>query len=346
MITQTSEGLWEDFQSLSHPPDSGEIPVYTTGVAFNGYRIARNVEGQPCFLIEAAGEGSLVAPRLQHLRILPNARCELKGKDGELTTRRLTVLEPVDVEHRLARFLVNVYLTVALEAGPRPSPEKVQVLLGKVADLFRRLGTTPRTTAQGLWTELFLISSSEDALLTARAWHDDFGDRWDFADGMLRLEAKSSGSTGDRRHHFTHAQLCPAEELEVWIVSLWAVRGESAVTIGQLLDQLRDRLRGSPDLISRIERIVVSAAGEAASEMFSEAFEPSVAAASAQLVSARDVPKPTCEQSPGVMRVEFLSDVSFGRTMSPSKLMHREDLIGGMCRGLVSVSSGGDARDG
>lgn len=337
----SSESFWELFESLPTPTGTEES-VYSASEESGGYRIARNIHDQPCLLIKSEYEAGLVPPRLRHLRILPAASCDIMPRRGGRERHRLTVIEPVDVERRLGRFLVGVYHTLALEAGPCPTTSELQVLLGGVAELFRRLESRPRTTAQGLWAELFVILHASNPVLAARAWHEDFGERWDFADGELRLEVKSSGAAGDRRHQFTLDQLCSPEDIDVWVLSLWAVRGANAVSISGLLEALREHLKNSPETLSRVERIAASAIGEAATDMLDEAFDPTVAGASATFVPAAAVPRPACDQPAGVSRLRFVSDLEFTECLRPNALSDRNDLLGDVAKGLATSSGGGN----
>jgi len=330
----SAEALWELFGHLARPEGGEGESIYSAGQESGGYRIARNVQDQPCLLIKAEHDAVLVAPRLRHLRILAAATCEIVDRLGDRETHRLTVIEPVDVERGLARFVVGVFHTLALEAGPYPTTSAVQVLLGSIAELFRRLEGRPRTTAQGLWAELLVVLHSEDPPAAARAWHDDFGERWDFADGKLRLEVKSSAEDGSRRHHFALEQLCPPADIEVWVLSLWAVRGSNAVSIRELLARLQERLERNPEVLARVERVVASAIGDAATEVLDEAFDPEVARSSTLFAPGSSVPKPGCYQAAGVSGVSFLSDLTFAQFVDAEVLMDRMDLLGSVARGL------------
>lgn len=321
--------LWDEFQTLPIP-GSSEHPSFAAGEAWEGYRIARNREGQPCLLINSVEHQPLVAPRLQHLRVLPSTRCTVIGPEGETEDATLTVVEPVGVGETLARFIVRLYHSLAQEAGGNPSGTAIQVLLGQIAELFRKFAVAPVVTTRGLWAELFMIAHASVPLQAARAWHDDFHEKWDFSDGALRVEVKSSGAAGDRRHHFSHKQVCPSDGIDVWIVSLWVVKADRGVSIRDLLETVRVRLSSVPDDVARVEQVSLSALGESAGTALDHNFDPTVAANSIAFFNASGVPKPDCRLPPGLSEVSFVGDLDFAESTSPSVLRTREDLLGWM----------------
>jgi hypothetical protein len=325
----SEQEFWDQFQGLSSL-GSSDPAAFAAGPATDGYRIARNRDGQPCLLIDSIDHHPLVAPRLQHLRVIPGARCSVMDSNGRAEEAILTVIEPVGVGQSLARFIVRLYHSLAQEAGGHPSAASIQLLLGQIADLFRKFAVAPSVTARGLWAELFLIAHAADPLQAGRAWHDDFTEKWDFAEGSMRIEVKSSGAAGDRRHHFTQAQLCPSERIDVWVASLWVVKSGGGVSIRDLLDTLHAELSASPDEVSRIEQISVAALGESAATTLDNKFDPVSAANSLMFFSASGIPKPACRLPPGLSEVRFLADLDFAVSTSPAVLRQRKDLLGCM----------------
>ena len=92
----------------------------------------------------------------------------------------------------------------------------------------------------------------------------------------------------DRRHHFTLQQVCPPDKVNVFVVSMTVARG-GVLSIEGLVDRLRTRLGGAPDLVARVEQTIASALGEDAAEALALGFDEDVAKASLRVYSAAKV---------------------------------------------------------
>lgn len=329
----TADEFWSEFEELPAPDGQTDGLTFMVSPPHDAFRVGRNREGLPILLVRCGSTEGLVTPRLRHLRIRASATCELLTGDGKKERDTLTIIEPVEVPTALTRFLVGSFHSLILAAGPRPGLSDLQRLVSEIAEVFRGLSTLSTITAQALWSELFVIWLSEDSQRFADAWHRDFEERWDFVDGVQRIEVKSNAQPSNRRHHFTLAQVCPPEALSVFVVSMTVARG-GALTIGELMERIRRKLANCPDTLSRVEQTLAAALGDEASEALQLRFDEDVARESLRVYKGTAIPKPPCETEPGVGRVEFVADLDFAAWMAFGALEAEGGLLAALAASL------------
>ena len=332
-MTRSADDLWNQFSGLSSP-DSLSAATYSVGPATEAYRIGKNANGLACLLVKCASTKGLAVPNLRHLRISVNALSTVTMGAVEFE-ETFTIVEPRDVDPSLNHFLVGSFHSVMVAAGPDPTVSDLQKLLSQIAALFRGFASDGRATAQGLWAELLILSCALDPYQAAKAWHREFDQRWDFSADAQRVEVKST-TMSKRAHQFSLEQVCPPDG--VYVCSVLVTKG-GALSIEALVDRIRQRLSGDSDLIARVEETIAHALGSDAADILGLEFDELTALKSVRFYRAEGIPKPRCEQDPGVKRVKFASDLEFSVWLSRDEIDDEGGLVHNLASGCDSAAS-------
>lgn len=298
-----------------------EIPVPNEGVEGESifasaidddghYRIGRDVQGNAVFLISTPSPTQesprLRSVRLKRLTVQHDLQCMVTDLDEDASTKMpLSVVRCTD--ETLTDHFLRIVTTLVNWLGAPPSRPRISSAIGRLADLFQALSSPMRGTAQGLWTELFVINQSSDPALLVESWHLDAEDRFDFAHQSQRLEVKSfSGSS--RRHHFSLDQLRPVEEVEVIVASVRTVSSSAGPSISDLLLGIQRKL-GNPDAALRMEEIAAEILGQSLDEELQRRFDDAVAQETLRFYRAEYIPSVDKDLPRGVYSVRFVSDL-------------------------------------
>jgi hypothetical protein len=199
------------------------------------------------------------------------------------------------------------------------------LVIQTIVRLFESLNSPPARTANGLWAELFLITSCSAPSDLAEAWHAVPQETFDFAQGQQRLEVKSTGS--DRGTHvFSLRQLNPPTGVEAVVCSIEVIDSVGGATVEDLIEDLRPQL--SPPLQQKLWEIAVSTLGTDWISSASLRFGVEHAGDTLRLYDTHDIPSINPDDCPpGVSDVHFTSDLTPVAPLSPEDLQTRGGLI-------------------
>ena len=139
-------------------------------------------------------------------------------------------------------------------------------------------------------------------MMTAAAWHDDPMERYDFAMQRLRLEVKSSGNRM-RRHHFSHEQLHPPTDIELWIASVFVERSTAGTDCLELLRRMQSRLSG--DAVFEVESKVMKTLGSDYTKAHEFKFDDELARDSLSFVPVESIPRIPDELPNAISEVRY-----------------------------------------
>ena len=139
-------------------------------------------------------------------------------------------------------------------------------------------------------------------MMTAAAWHDDPMERYDFATQRLRLEVKSSGNRM-RRHHFSHEQLHPPTDIELWIASVFVERSTAGTDCLELLRRMQSRLSG--DAVFEVESKVMKTLGSDYTKAHEFKFDDELARDSLSFVPVESIPRIPDELPNAISEVRY-----------------------------------------
>ena len=304
--------LAELFSSLVAPSSDDGNPFSAVPIPDSpSHRVGKDGSGYPCLLIRvenAPTAGRLPSLQLERLAVHHDVRCRIADTDTQVTTiERLTVVRCKD--HDLISYFLRICEPVVATLGDSPHRSEVSRIVSRLAELFQSISRPPRGSVQGLWAELFVITTSRDPAVLVEAWHVNPEDRFDFTLGDQRLEVKST-SGPDRRHRFSLNQVRVLEDIHVLVASLFVEPAGGGSSLGELVDRIIGQLEGHPELALYVDHMVALTLGQALQRGLEERFDFERARDSLTFFRGRDIPSVSPELPPSVSSVQFTADLT------------------------------------
>ncbi|HEX6534009.1 MAG TPA: PD-(D/E)XK motif protein [Gemmatimonadaceae bacterium] len=317
------------YATLEAPQAANSTPVFAAREipGYGQHRIAKGAAGEPALLLEVSDGGGWARPApiaLQNLVVQHRVECIVQRPSGEEETKRFTVVQCIGSDPDLQHYFVRIAGVLVEGLGAKPEHGDVARVINSIVALFHALVRPARKSVQGLWAELFIIAKSKCPEVLVEAWHSEPEDRYDFSAGASRLEVKSSGS--GRQHYFSHEQAYPPAGAEVVIASLVVDRSTGGTSLGELLDVVRSKVAGRPELATRVETVVAEALGESLQPALMETFDAEEAVDSLRFYPVASVPRLAEELPPGISEVRYKADLT-GAALAPTSLMRRFELF-------------------
>lgn len=321
-----SADLLQLFQSLVLPMaaasgnDLSAVPIPNADT----HRIAKNANGSPCLLIRQSPQGAHSTPiRLENLLISFDVPCTIVHPARTEERDTFTMVRCTSSNPALFPHFLKILSPMIAALGPTPTRAAVRRAISGLVELFQALAAPAKKTIQGVWAELLLIRLASDPHAMAAAWHRDPLEHFDFAAGVQRIEVKSS-SLRRRVHHFSLAQLTPAQGTRVLVASLFVERSGGGASVQRLFEGARERLVSSAELTAHFDATFYASLGSGWEEAMNEAFDWELAKESLAFFDAERIPTVATPIPASVSDVRFCSDLS-----STIPLQRDELLAGG-----------------
>lgn len=300
--------LFEEFKELPLPESREERSYSAKAIdGFDNHRIAKDKNGNPNLLIGTVPKERLNAPdqRLYNLSIIYDLSCEIEAETG-IETGNFTIVTYEGNDTSLLEHFLAICETLVVSLGILPTKEKIADVTSKFIELFRAFKEPPRTTIQGLWSELFVISQSSIPSTLIEAWHSTPEEKYDFSHKQSRVEVKSSGSR-IRTHHFSFDQLNPPSETQLYVVSLFSELVSNGVSINDLMSGIEENLKDHRH-VEKLRLISYSTLGSSLNQINDVRFDFNLANDSMRIYDSLNVPK-ILTTPPKVSDVRFKSSL-------------------------------------
>lgn len=279
---------------------------------YERHRIAKDHTGAPALLIASPMQTKALPAtpiQLEHLTVNQNTECTITREDGEQETGRFSIVRCTSNDRALQQYFLRMLDGVIAVLGPTPTAHEVSHSVHDLVELFRAMAEPARKTVQGFWAELFLIAQASNPAPLIRAWHGTPVDTYDFSAGSQRIEVKSANGRV-RQHHFSLAQLQPPDETQLLIASVLMERAGAGVSLGDLITTIRNKLTDAPELLIRLDQIVVSTLGESWRRAFEQRFDYELAKDTLRFYAGSDIPAVGLEAPPTVTNIHFQVNIT------------------------------------
>ncbi|WP_157955933.1 PD-(D/E)XK motif protein [Devosia indica] len=289
---------------VEHSPGSFSVSQVS---GHRAYYAGRTALGQACLLIATSDVGRTVPLLLVGLEVFFSIPCRIREYGEEERTETLTAAICMSSDPAIEEYFSNVCETLIQQFGPNPSAVTVEEGILFLVDLFRKLGDPSKREVIGLAGELCVIHEAGNADRAVEAWRSEKTDRYDFAVGTLRIEAKASSSR-DRRHSFSLEQTRPSAASSAFVASIFIEAAGGGTSLAALIRSIEGRLT-DPDLIGRFRLIIADSLGERLPLALRWRFDLELARASLAFFDISTIPSLVGDIPAGVSQVRFLSDL-------------------------------------
>jgi hypothetical protein len=224
------------------------------------HKIGISEEGYPTFFIKCKDASNPVKQiSLQIISVNLNVSCQLYTNgvlvDDGIYAQIILKSESWD----LIKHFINIVSSVLETFKEIEDSDTVKGELDKIISLFSRLSGEPQKTIQVLWAELLLIENSNDPEYLISAWHVKSNDKYDFNDGIDKIEVKSTEKT-KREHHFSIEQLTTTTNSHLLVASFMVYESGIGTTVFDIVELIKNRVTDS-ELKLKLDAIVAESLG-------------------------------------------------------------------------------------
>lgn len=303
--------LFKIFQGLREQSSGNEDTILVHGIPNRvDHKIGVSKEGLPLFFIatEDTSKNSIDI-NLKLIQVAFQKNCKLISKEGDKSDGIYTIVSLKTDSEDIGKYFVNTLHNLINQLEINPSFVQIKRELNNLINLFRSLSKPAKKTIQGLWTELLFIDQSIDTEYVIKSWHQGKNDRYDFNDGIDKVEIKST-SKNDRIHRFSLSQLQKIEDTLVIIGSTFAVETGKGKSANDLIESINKKI-SDPSLMLKIHNTVAETMGDNFQHIFDIYFDYNYALNSILYFNIRDIPKISSEALPSqITNVKFDCNLS------------------------------------
>lgn len=283
-----------------------------------------SIEGFPIFFIKTADATHTSDIKLDLFDVMFDRICEITSDGTHDVTDKFSIIQLNSLSSDLQKYFLDVVEIVLQELPVLPSVLELKTEIAKVIRLFTASPKFSIDVVRGLWAELMVIEQSSDPDYLINSWHVDITDKYDFNDGMDKIEVKST-SLSERKHTFSIEQLNPEDGSDLVVASMFVIRTGIGKSIFDLMDSISGRINNS-SLHLKMKEIVLATIGPHVGEAESMFFDYSKAQSGYLLYDYRDIPRIVLPVPSGVSKVSFQADLSSASPRDKSDFSEKHPL--------------------
>jgi hypothetical protein len=284
--------IFKIFQDLKN-----EIPSKIDGFTIanlpkiKNHKIGLSKDGLPLFFIKCENETNEKALdyNLESISIQFNQKCQLLSNDKKIADGVYTVIALKTDSIDLQEYFLNILYFVILKLPETTKLKELKIEVEKLVSLFNKFSKLPTKTIQGLWAELLVIEQSSNPEYLVKAWHFSPTDKFDFNDGIDKVEVKSTAKSR-RVHSFSLEQLNPNKNSNLIIASAFVIETGIGKTIFDLVKLIDLKVKNN-DLIFQVNEVLVQTLGSDFEKAFEVYFDYQLAIDSLAFFDSELVPK-------------------------------------------------------
>lgn len=303
--------LFKIFQKLRENSSSDADTVLVESIPdWMDHKIGVSKEGLPLFFIATKDtNNNAMDINLKLIQVAFQKDCELITQKGENSKGVYTIVSLKSTSEDMTKYFVNTVYYLINQLNLNPSFAQIKAELNNLVNLFRSLSKPPKKTIQGLWTELLFIEQGKDTEYLINSWHQTKNDRYDFNDGIDKIEIKST-SKNERIHRFSLSQLEEVKDVLVIIGSTFTLETGKGLCANDLIESIKAKVKDA-GLMLKIHNVVSETMGEEFERIYDVNFDYSLALSSIKYFNVRDIPKISSDLiSPAITNVKYDCDLS------------------------------------
>lgn len=292
LINKPMQSIFKIFQELKNEtPSKIDGFIIANLPKIKNHKIGLSVDGLPLFFIKCENETNEKALdyNLESISIQFNQKCQLLSNDRKITDGVYTVIALKTDSIDLQEYFLNILYFVIFKLPEITKLKELKIEVEKLVSLFNKFSKLPTKTIQGLWAELLVIEQSSDPEYLVKAWHFSPTDKFDFNDGIDKIEVKSTAKSR-RIHNFSLGQLNPNKNSNLIIASVFAVETGKGKTIFDLVKLINDRVK-SNEVSFNINEVILDTLGRDLEKTFEHYFDYQLAVDSLAFFDSELIPK-------------------------------------------------------
>ncbi len=289
------------------------------------HKIGVSAEELPMFFIKCDDSDSVktLDYNLEFISVQFNRECQLISGGKQSAKGFYTVISLKTDSIDLQEYFLDVVFLVVKNLPPNPTLRELKIEVEKLINLFSQFSKPPQKTVQGLWAELLVIEQAKNSDYLIQAWHSETTDKFDFNDGIDKIEVKST-SKSKRIHSFSIEQLNPNKNSNLIIASVFAVETGIGTSIYDLLNLIGNKIKDK-NLFFRVNEIAVKTLGKDFEKAFEVNFDYQLAVDSLAFYESALIPKIDIFTIPNQLsNIRFDSDLT---EIEPIKKLNTQSLL-------------------
>jgi hypothetical protein len=322
------QSIFKIFQNLKNEP-LNETDGFNIANLPNikNHKIGLSKDGLPLFFIKCQNENNEKAMdyNLEYILIQFNQKCQLLSNDVKIADGVYTKIALKTDSIDLQEYFLNILYFFLLKLPTTVLLKELKIEVEKLISLFNKFSKFPSKTVQGLWGELLVIDQSSNPEYLIKAWHYSSTDKFDFNDGIDKIEVKSTAKS-KRVHNFSMEQLNPNENSKLIIASVFAVETGKGKTIFDLVKSIEDKVKNK-EVFLRINEVLLDTLGRDFEKSFEHSFDYQLAIDTLNFFDSKLVPKiETSSIRQEISNVHFdcdLSEINQLREINYNSVLHQ-----------------------
>jgi Putative PD-(D/E)XK family member, (DUF4420) len=293
--------------------------------AVKNHKIGVSAEELPMFFIKCdeANATKLLDYNLEFIAIQFNRECRLISNGNQSAKGFYTVISLKTDSIDLQEYFLEIVFLIVKNLPPLPTLKELKFEVEKLINLFSQFSKPPQKTIQGLWAELLVIEQAKQPDYLIKAWHNETTDKFDFNDGIDKIEVKSTMKS-KRVHSFSIEQLNPNKNSNLLIASVFTTETGTGTSIFDLLELIGKKIKDK-NLFFRLNEITAKTLGKEFEKTFDVFFDYQLAADSLEFYESNLIPKIDIATIPKQLsNIRFDSDLS---EIEPLKQLKTNSLL-------------------
>lgn len=290
----------------------------------SSHRLGISKEGYPIFFIECSTSDRVSDINLKLFKVMFNRQCVISDSDAkEQLTGTFTIIQLNSLNPDFQLYFLEVIYLLLCRLEPIPSVSVLKSELSKLLSIFTINKSISKEIVRGLWAELIIIKQSSNPSYLIRAWHVTPEDKYDFNDGVDKIEVKSTNGT-KREHTFAIEQLNPTSDSSLLIASMFVSQTGVGKSIFNILDDISSRI-SDIDVLFKLREEITRTIGANIEEVANLFFDEKLSLDSLSFFDYSSIPSIKLSDVPATVScVHFRSDLS---NVSPVESFDQDSVL-------------------
>lgn len=310
MKTLNNMNLLEKFRELKACPHTEDGFNAMSISETSSHRLGITSEGYPIFFIACSSSERVSDIRLRLFKVLFNRQCTISDTiTGSDIQNTFSIIQLSSLNPDFQKYFLEVVYLLLCRLEDKPTVNVLKAEFSKLLSLFTSVKSISKEVVRGLWAELILIKQSSTPSYLIRSWHVMPEDKFDFNDGIDKVEVKSTNGS-KREHTFALEQLKPNKGSRLLIASMFVSQTGVGKTIFDIMDDISSNI-SDVDVLFKLREETTQTIGTHIEEVSNMFFDENVSLDSLQFFDYTSIPSINIENVPSeVTGVHFRSDLS------------------------------------